>query len=72
MESDQHEWLVSQQLRPSAHYLAYAGNASADVLPVANTLQFITNAVQQSFVLSVLPDDVPELDEVSGDHCRLQ
>lgn len=44
---------------------AYAGNASADVLPVANTLQFITNAVQQSFVLSVLPDDVPELDEVS-------
>lgn len=43
-----------------------AGNdASLDVLPVANSLQFVTNATEQSFVLTILPDDIPELDEVS-------
>lgn len=43
----------------------YTGDASSDILPVTGTLQFITAATQQSFILSVLPDTVPELDEVS-------
>lgn len=42
-----------------------ADDGSADILPVSNTLQFVTSATQQSFVLSVLPDSFPELDEVS-------
>ena len=37
----------------------------ADILPVSSTLQFVTNMTQQDIVLSVLPDDIPEVAEVS-------
>ena len=37
----------------------------ADILPVSGTLQFVSNATQQDIVLSVLPDDIPEVAEVS-------
>lgn len=50
------------------------GDASTDVLPVSGTLQFITAATQQSFVLSILPDTIPEVAEVSChfiDKCHL-
>ncbi len=40
------------------------GDGSADISPVSGDLQFITGSTQQSFLLSVLPDTVPELDEV--------
>jgi len=39
-------------------------SAANDVLPVSNTLQFVSNSFQQTIRLSVLPDDIPELTEV--------
>ncbi len=44
--------------------MTLVGAASADVLPVSGVLQFTTTTTQQTFVLSVLPDIIPELDEV--------
>lgn len=44
--------------------IIFVGDPSADILPVSGFLQFITEATEQSFVLSVLPDTLPELDEV--------
>ena len=38
---------------------------SSDVLPVSGTLQFVTNVRQQTIQLSVLPDELPEVTEVS-------
>lgn len=55
---------LTPQNIPSMKY-SLVGAAATDVLPVSNTLQFVTNATQQSFVLSILPDAIPELDEVS-------
>ena len=37
----------------------------ADILPVSGTLQFVSNMTQQDIVLSVLPDNIPEVAEVS-------
>jgi len=37
----------------------------ADILPVSGTLQFVSNVVEQDIELSVLPDDIPEVAEVS-------
>lgn len=39
--------------------------AMADILPVSGTLQFVSNVVEQDIELSVLPDDIPEVAEVS-------
>ena len=36
-----------------------------DIQPVTDTIQFVSNMRQQSIVLTVLPDDVPEVEEVS-------
>ena len=41
------------------------GDPSEDILPTSGSLQFITNARQQTITLTVLPDDLPEVDEVN-------
>lgn len=40
------------------------GDPSDDILPTAGSLQFITNNRQQTITLTILPDDLPEVDEV--------
>ena len=40
-------------------------SAMLDIQPVTDTIQFVSNMRQQSIVLTVLPDDVPEVEEVS-------
>ena len=40
------------------------GDPSADIRPTSGSLQFITNARRQTISLTVLPDDLPEVDEV--------
>lgn len=40
------------------------GDPSADIRPTFGSLQFITNARRQTISLTVLPDDLPEVDEV--------
>ena len=37
----------------------------ADILPVSGILQFVSNVAEQVIELSVLPDDIPEVAEVS-------
>ena len=46
-------------------FVISGSSAMADILPVSSTLQFVTNVTQQDIVLSVLPDDIPEVAEVS-------
>ena len=41
------------------------GDPSEDILPTSGSLQFITNGRQQTITLTVLPDDLPEVDEVN-------
>lgn len=40
------------------------GSVSEDVVPSSGTLQFVSNSRQQTIRLSVLPDNIPERDEV--------
>ena len=46
------------------HTHTVGGDPSADILPVSGSLQFITNARRQTISLTILPDDLPEVDEV--------
>lgn len=45
------------------------GDPSDDILPTAGSLQFITNNRQQTITLTILPDDLPEVDEVYSFNC---
>ena len=44
--------------------LSTGGDPSADIRPTSGSLQFITNARRQTISLTILPDDLPEVDEV--------
>ena len=41
--------------------------ASDDVLPTGGTLLFVSNLDEQNFTITVLPDNLPEIDEVRTD-----
>ena len=49
---------------PSHHSTSVGGDPSDDILPNSGSLQFITNARQQTITLTILPDNLPEVDEV--------
>lgn len=58
--------LFTAQISHHTYIFVISGSsAMADILPVSSTLQFVTNMTQQDIVLSVLPDDIPEVAEVS-------
>ena len=48
----------------SPFLFSLGGDPSADIRPTSGSLQFITNARRQTISLTILPDDLPEIDEV--------